>query len=282
MSIISKVASRIRKRRGKLVVFFGNEYDLMSEKINFANKSQADFVCSQLPLSAAKWLYEGVTTATILEVPHALNPFIYRPDKTVERVIDLGFAGALYHNTIGDVERTFLIKTLKEAGEQLGLVTDIRFINFARPLWAQFMRMSKAIIGAESGTYYLQRSGEGIRKSLQYQKDFPEAPFEEVFDYAFKNITDYRDGKCISSRHFEPIGTLTCQILLEGDFTGILKPYENYIPVKKDYSNLNEVISLFQDSAYRQNLALRTFEYVMDSHTYSKRVEMLINKVFSI
>lgn len=282
MTVISKIASRLRKRRGKLVVFFGNEYDLMSEKINFANKSGADFVCSQIPYEAAKWLYQGVSTAEVLEVPHALNPAIYRADRTIDRVIDLGFAGALYHNTIGDLERTLLIKNLSEFGAKIGLVTDIRLTNFARPLWAHFLRSSKAIIGAESGTYYLQRSGEGIRKSLLYQKENPNASFEEIYDYAFKGISDYIDGKCISSRHFEPIGTLTCQILLEGGYNGILKPYEHYIPVKKDFSNLEEAIALFKDSTYREKMVLRTFEYVMDCHTYSKRVEMVVNKAFQV
>jgi hypothetical protein len=282
MNVISKVASRLRKRRGKLVIFFGNEYDLMSEKIAFANNSKADFVCSQLPQPTAEWLYNGVQTAQILEVPHALNPSIYRPDQTVERVIDLGFAGALYHNTIGDLERTLFIKTLSEVGPQHGLVTDIRLMNFSRPMWAQFTRMSKAIIGAESGTYYLQRSGEGVRKALQYQKEYPNASFDEVYKYAFSSVTDYRAGKCISSRHFEPIGTMTCQFLLEGEYNGILKPYENYIPVKKDYSNLDEALRLFKDDTYRKQVASKTFEYVMDCHTYSKRVEMVVNKAIGL
>jgi len=280
MRIIRKAIPALQTRRGKLVVFFGNEYDLMDEKIDFANLSGADFVCSQLPIKAASWLYAGVKSAAIIEMPHALNPKIYTPDSSVKRVIDVGFVGALYHSTIGDVERSHFIGTIGDVASKLGLISDIRFSNFPRLAWAQYLRITKAIIGGESGTYYLQRSGEGIRKALQYQREHPNAQFEEVFEYAFKGISDYINGKCISSRHFEPIGTRTPQLLLEGEFNGILRPYEHYIPVRKDYSNLEEAISILRDDTEREKIADRALELVLESHTYEKRVEQLRALVF--
>lgn len=277
MSVIKKAVHALQRRRGKLAIFFGNEYDLMAEKIDFANRSNADFICSQLPIKAAVWLYDGVASAKILSIPHALNQHIYRPDRTVNRVLDIAFVGALYHSTIGDLERTHIINAFAGLCPKLGLISDIRFANLPRPLWSQYLRMTKAIVGAESGTYYLQRSGEAIRRSLNYQKENPDAPYEAVFRYAFADARDYINGKCISSRHFEPIGTRTCQILLEGEYNGILKPLEHYISVKKDHSNLDEALRLFADTSFRETMAARTHEYVMDCHTYDKRVQSLLH-----
>lgn len=280
MRVISRAVHALQRRKGKLVVFFGNEYDLMAEKIGFANRAAADFVCSQLPMKAASWLYAGVETAKVVEMPHALNPEIYRPDSAVKRVVDIGFIGALYHSTIGDVERSRFISVFSELCPKLGLVGDFRLCNLPRRDWAQYLLRTKALVGAESGTYYLQRSGEGIRKALAYQREHPNAEFQEVFDHAFANVADYVDGKCISSRHFEPIGAKCCQILLEGAYNGILRPYEHYIQVRKDYSNLEEALNLFRDDIAREAIAQRAFDYVMESHTYDRRVRDLVGIVF--
>jgi hypothetical protein len=208
-------------------------------------------------------------------MPHALNPRWYYPLADHPRTIDIGFIGALYHSTIGDLERSKFVTLFTEICPKLGLRSAIGFENIPRAQWSEFLRSSKAIIGAESGTYYLQRSGEGVRKALKYQKEHPQAGFQEVFSYAFEGIQSYVNGKCISSRHFEPIGTKTVQILLEGEYNGILKPDEHYIPVRKDFSNLEEALKRFSDTGYREAMAERAFKYVMENHTYGRRVRDL-------
>jgi hypothetical protein len=55
LTILLNTAKWFLERKGKLVVFLGNEYDLIAEKVSFLQRSQADYVCSQLPLRAASW-----------------------------------------------------------------------------------------------------------------------------------------------------------------------------------------------------------------------------------
>ena len=63
-----------------------------------------------------------------------------------------------------------------------------------------------------------------------------ELPFSEIYDrfFAGRAIPEAH-GKCISSRHFDAIGTGTCQILLEGRYNDILKPGEHYIALSHDF-----------------------------------------------
>jgi spore maturation protein CgeB len=125
----------------------------------------------------------------------------------------------------------------------------------------------------------LDRTGQIIEDVKKYVKGHPEVSFEEMYDLFFKNRQNPVSGKAISSRHFEPIGTKTCQILIEGDYNGILKPDEHYISVKKDLSNIGDVIQRFKDDSYRKAMVERTYEYVMDGHTYRHRVNTLLRTI---
>jgi hypothetical protein len=279
MSILLKTAEWFKKRRGKLLVFVGNEYNLIADKLRFIHSVEADYVCSQLPLEAACWLYANCTSSKILAVPHALNPKLYSPNPCFGRITDIGFIGDFYHTFIGDMERTNLIRYFQRNSKDLGVSCDIRTRRLPREDWAQFLRGCKGTLGAESGTYYLDRTGQVIDDVKKYVKGRPEASFEEVHRLFFKNHLSPVFGKAISSRHFEPIGTKTCQILIEGYYNGVLVPDEHYISVKKDLSNMDDVICRFRDEDYRNRMVERTYEYVMDSHTYRHRVETLLGAI---
>jgi len=279
MSILLKSSEWLKKRRGKLVVFVGNEYNLLADKIKFIRSVEAEYVCSQLPFEAARWLYADCTRSKILAIPHALNPKLYYPDPRSNRTIDIGFIGHLYHTFIGDRERTDLIQFFQRNGNRLGVSCDIRTQRLPRGEWAQFLRACKGILGAESGTYYLDRTGQVIEDVKKYVKIHPDASYEGVFEKFFRNRSSPVSGKAISSRHFEPIGTKTCQILIEGDYNGILKPNEHYIGVRRDLSNIDDVIRRFNDDSYRMSMVERSYDYIMASHTYKHRVDTLLKAV---
>lgn len=82
-------------------------------------------------------------------------------------------------------------------------------------------------------------------------------------------------GKCISSRHFDAVGTKTCQIMLHGRFNDILWADEHYIALESDLGNVDDALARFRDRLYVQRMVDRTWEYVMDSHTYAHRVQAL-------
>jgi spore maturation protein CgeB len=86
-------------------------------------------------------------------------------------------------------------------------------------------------------------------------------------------------GKSISSRHFEAIGTKTCQVLIEGHYNGILKAGEHYIPVRSDLSDIDEAVRALQDQSLCREIADRTYELAMSSHTYDHRVADVLARV---
>ncbi len=279
MDLLRRTADWFVGRRGTLAIFIGNEYDLMVEKIGFCRDASVDFICSQLPIDSARWLYAGAPTSRVLPMPHGLNPEVYRPAPEVARTIDIGFIGDVYGHFIGDVERTRLIRHFQEHGAETGLRCEIRSGRVPRHQWVEFLQRCRGIIGAESGTYYLDRTGALIPEVLAWCRLHPEAPFEEVHARFFAGRAIERSGKAISSRHFEPIGTKTCQLLLDGDYNGILEADEHYIAIRKDLSNLAEALERFGDEGYRAAMADRAYEHVLASHTYRHRIRDFVSAV---
>ncbi len=82
-------------------------------------------------------------------------------------------------------------------------------------------------------------------------------------------------GKCISSRHFDAIGTKTCQIMFPGRFNDILVADEHYLALESDLSNLSEVLDRFHDPVGRQRIVEAAHAHVMEGHTYAHRMARL-------
>jgi hypothetical protein len=280
---LSLLESYLKNRKGKLLIFVGNEYCLMPEKINFIKNVEADFVASQLPRDAANWLYEDCQRSKILLVPHALNSSTYKPYRDYEqRKTDIGFIGDRYSLAIGDIERTELIEYFAKKDIQQKLNIDIRLgrkLRLSRERYVDFLNSIRGTIGAESGTYYLEKTDETQKKVEAFLSQHPKTTFEEVYDRFFKDYANPVNGKAISSRHFEPIGTRTCQILLEGRYNDILEPDVHYISLKRDYSNIDDVLERFRDKDLVRKITDEAYKYTMDCHTYEHRVKNVWNEI---
>jgi Glycosyl transferases group 1 len=281
MRQVRRATAALQRRRGPLVVFFGNEYMAMAEKIGFARDVGAEFIASQLPIESARWLYsECAPPAKVLATPAALNPAVYK-SAIGPRPIDIGFRGVLYAHSfaLGDEERSLLLRYFADNASSWDLVSDIKFERYPTAEWAAFLNDCKGIVGAESGTYYLERDDSTRRAVIEYVNEHPHVTFGEVFDRFFARYSNPVSGKAISSRHFEPIGTKTCQILLEGDYNGILQADRDYICLRKDYSNIGDVVRRFRDDGYRSELVDRALEHVLVEHTYAHRVNRVLEEI---
>ena len=84
----------------------------------------------------------------------------------------------------------------------------------------------------------------------------------------------------ISPRHLECCATRTCQILTEGDYNGILQPGVHYLSLKKDFSNLDDVLNEVVLDRKRAQLVKRAFEDVVASghYTYKKFVDTIMEQ----
>jgi hypothetical protein len=82
-------------------------------------------------------------------------------------------------------------------------------------------------------------------------------------------------SKCISSRHFDAVGTKTLQIMFPGRYNDILEADRHYLALQPDFANIDAVMARFRDPAERERLTDAAHAHVMAAHTYSHRLAQL-------
>ncbi len=105
-------------------------------------------------------------------------------------------------------------------------------------------------------------------------------PFDKIFQRFFAGKPRppvY--SKCISSRHFDAIGTKTVQIMFPGRFNDILETGTHYIALERDFSNIAGVMAQFRDPARRAAIADAAYGHVRARHTYAHRMAAIYDAV---
>jgi hypothetical protein len=276
-----------------------------------------DVIGTQLPLDVGEWLYAEIPDARVVAMPHALNPDAFRCEVPhPRRPLDIGFRGARYLPHVGDDERNRIIDHFTTTPPP-GLKVDIRTnVSYGRKGWAAFLNSTRATIGAESGAVYLRRdddilvqteaelgvsSGDlrararlrpvhrylprpvknALRRGADRVAGRSHAPTAPVAVGALPAAPTApegtRSGKCISSRHFDAIGTETCQILLPGRYNDLLQPDVQYLSLERDFSNLDDVLARFADETTRLRMVRDARAWALDGQTYGHRVRALLD-----
>ena len=310
---IRRCRDAVLSRNGPLVAFVANEVSLpgqpLAEKIQMLRDVAPQFVATQLLLETGEHLYAGVG-AKVLAVPHALNPVAYRSEVPGrEREIDVGFRGARYLPVVGDDERNRIIDYFAHTSFDPPLITDVRTnVSYDRRGWAQFLNRCRGIVGAEAGAQEVRpddaelAAGHGLRARLRPVHRYLPRPLKNQLRRAADALTPSREvlasersnsstfatpkqsgtgrsGKCVSSRHFEAIGTETCQILLPGRYNDLLVADEHYLELEPDFSNIDDVLGRFRDDAARTEMVRATREWALEHHTHRHRVRALLDAV---
>ena len=109
-----------------------------------------------------------------------------------------------------------------------------------------------------------------------------EAAADEAMDWAEIEARFFADrprcpayGKCISSRHFDAIGTKTLQIMFPGRFNDILVADRHYLALAPDFSNIDDVMYRFRDPDHHCRLVDEAHDFVRAGHTYADRLAAL-------
>jgi spore maturation protein CgeB len=271
------------ERKGKLAIFFGNEYKEMDAKCDMANRLAADLIISQLPEEAASWMYAPLAPARPLSILHALNPKVFFPTSpTDRRPIDVGYRGSQYPFGLGDFDRNILVFEFTHGPRVAHLKRDIAFDYFDRPGWANFLNDCKATISSEAGLPYLDRTDERRRQADEIAAQAIASGHvnaeQIVADIAalYVGKDGWISGKTLSSRHFEAVGCKTCQIMFPGRFADVFIADVHYLSLARDFSNLDQILARLADPVERENIAEAALQHVLSGHTLAHRVKKIV------
>lgn len=257
-----------------------DEFNSMNLVCDFINEFNVDHVFSVAPESEWSKIYCTVDLQRT-EVHKVLTGYIddaavkkvEKLAKGTPRTIDIGYRThqieywlgrhALQKKTIADVNwgRGGLSTDISNRVEDTILGDD----------WYRFLLKCKYQIGIESGASILDWDGTYRKRTNEYLLQHPDANFEEVEQACFPSVDGSLKLFALSPRHLECCLTETCQVLVEGDYDGVLIPGEHYIELKRDYSNLDGVLDALTKDRLRKEITTRAWWDIVQSGKYSYR-----------
>jgi hypothetical protein len=196
-----------------------------------------------------------------------MRPLGARPTDVVYRATNLPY----WFGSHGQIKHR-VAEVVGEHATARGLVTDISTLPKDRMFggaWEDFLLSGRTVVGAESGSSVLDRRGEVRNRVRSLLAEQPDMSFEDVAR-EMPEGWDSWSFFALSPRHLEAVVTRTAQVLVEGIYSGVLQPERHYLPLKRDLSNVDEVLGRLNETSALQALADRTYEeiYVGGNYRY--------------
>lgn len=268
----------VERRPEPKVLFLGNEYKLLPEKVAFAAELGVGLLISLLSSPEARSLYRGRLGCEVAYIPNApLDPELFRPVvPEEERRVEIGYRA--YENPwyLGHQERRLLADAFLAAAPRLGLSVDITLDDGSRldeRGWAAFLNRCSGQLGSEAGGDYFDID-DGLRRSVVgFLAEHPDATFDEVYERFFRGIRHPVSGRALSGRMVEAAGTRTAQLLIEGHYGGIFQPDVHYIPLRCDLSNVDEAVAKFRDDAFRREIVDNAYRVAHEQMTFPRLLD---------
>lgn len=268
-------------RESYKIVFFQDEYQFCTQRFALINDLGLHCIYTLLEPRFFDQVYKRHTNVN--EVHYTLTGYvgddlIARAKRMTipfdQRSIDVGYRARQLPFCMGKgaQEKHLIAEGFEQRAACLGLNLDLKPGSHRRlhgDDWYRFIANCKAFLGVEAGVSIFDLEDKVRLDCDRLLKDDPSLSFEEISRRVLAPWEDNIFYRTISPRHFEAAAFHVCQILFEGYYNGILKPDIHYIPLKKDFSNFNEVIGKFRDTTYRETLIENAYRDLILSGNYS-------------
>ncbi len=277
---LSKSArNKIREYQGLKVIFIQDEYRRIHDMVSMLAYLRVDVLFTCFPESEFRRIYPedklphlAIYNNLTGYVPERLTQYSNQPPMDM-RPLHVGYRGRklpFWYGALG-TDKWKIVDAWHAHVPKAHLKTDISARETDRiygDKWVSFLSSCKTTLGVESGTSVMDFTGKLEKQVDSHQLTRPYDSFEVVQKkYFLKHEGLYKLNQ-ISPRCFEAIALKTVLVLYEGEYSGILVPGRHYISLKKDFSNIKEVVARIQDDAYLQEMADRAFNEIALNPAY--------------
>jgi hypothetical protein len=279
--IPSRMRSWLRDINAFKVAFFQDEFHYCRQRFDFVNEIGVDLIYTHVhpgdishvwgrytPRTRALFNYPGYVDSQMVEAAARFSrPF-------AERDIDVGYRGRPLQPYMGSgsLEKSSIGERFKALGAGTGLRVDIDTSEEGRLYgddWYRFLGRCRAVLGVESGTSYIDLEDEVLHDYEARVADGRPVTLEALQQGALGRWDHNFSYRTISPRHFEAAAFRICQVLFEGEYSGMLAPMVHYIPLKKDFSNFDHVVKLIRDPGVREEIVENAHRDLIRSGQYS-------------
>lgn len=270
--LVGRLFDAVRAAGAPKVYFIGNEYKLMPEKMAFADALETRLLISQSADPRVHDMYRRRLGCDVVGIPNTgvdLREFhaTTGPD---HRPIDLGYRADDQSPYFGHNERRQIADFFERHAQEFGLRVDISLKpgdRFAGAAWSAFLNRCRGQLGTEAGGDYVALDDGHRLRVNAFVEAHPGASFQEVFDACLRGVPP-TPIRIISGRNVEAAATRTVQILFEGRYDGYFVPDEHYIALRKDFSNIGDVLAKFNDRDFCRRIADNAYRLAENTFTY--------------
>jgi hypothetical protein len=168
-------------------------------------------------------------------------------------------------------EKVLIGRKMKELCRERGIAANIEVSEESRiygPAWPEFLGSCRAVLGTESGSNVFDFDGT-VKPAIEaFVAANPDAEFEMVYDKFLRDVDGRIHMNQVSPRVFETIAMRTGLVLFEGEYSGVVRPWEHYIQLKKDFSNADQVFAALDDTSLLDQMIQRAYDDVIASGKY--------------
>jgi hypothetical protein len=269
----------LRNTSAKKIVFIQDEYRRLNDVIANLEYIKADILFTCIPDNEVEKVYPTSQLPNLKKIK-TLTGFVpknllgYPRIPYSDRLIDVGYRARKLSAWYGKLtqEKWMIAEKFLNDAPKYNLKIDISAEEKDRIYgedWIKFLQNSKAVLGTETGASVFDFSGD-IQKNVEaYEQNYPDASFEELEEKFFKGLDGNIKLNEISPRCFECAALGTLMILYEGKYSGVLTPWRHYIPLKKDHSNMEEIIECLHDVKKWETITQQAYEEVALNPEYS-------------
>ncbi len=265
------------------IAFFQDEYYYCAQRYQFIDRHRIDCVYTLVEPGHWEAAYGSRThgPALVYTIPGYVSDDLVRlarshgrPDSA--RRIDVGYrARSLpFYMGRGAQEKREIGLRFRELVQDRGLVVDIEVDEPSRlygARWIQFVADCRAMLGVEAGVSIFDTDDVVRVAAEELVRARPGITFQEMSDLLLAEWEDNIPYRTVSPRHFEAAAFRVGQILFEGRYSGVLQPDLHYLSLRKDFSNLDDVLRQLADVDLRRAITERTYADLIQSGRYSYR-----------
>lgn len=182
------------------------------------------------------------------------------------RDIDVFYRGRVLPLIYGSLgfEKWFIGTEFKKFAADKKILVDIEVEDEYRIYgqeWYNRLRRSKTMLGTESGSnlFDIDNNLEKLIHSLNQQQ----LSYHEKVLRLSEKYEGFIQMNQISPKVFEMFACGCVPILFEGQYSSLIAPDKNYIPLKKDFSNFNEVVEKIKNDTLLSEIRTTNYNFIL-------------------
>lgn len=274
------IAKTLELFTGLKILFIQDEYESTEIARSWMDRLSFDVVYTCVPPAWHSDVYpkyrfpatEFISTLTGY-VPENRNLEDYALPLEDRKVV-IAYRGRKLPEIYGDLgqEKLRIGVEMKAHSERRGICVDIEVDDSKRIYgdeWYRFMGSARATLGTESGSNIFDFDGTLKLEVARIKENNPDISYSDISAKVLAPHEGRIHMNQISPKVFEAIRLRTALVLFEGEYSGVVRPNEHFIPLKKDFSNIDEVYAKLADDDYLKELTSRAYKDVVASGKYS-------------